>query len=74
MKHVVAAPTRSGAPSAAGLRCARRPGAIHHDDGASERPPGSPGRPEVSLLNEISGALTRALISSPFCQEKKNDL
>lgn len=59
----VAVPTRS----VTGLRCARWPGAIHH-------PPGSPGRPEVSLLNEISAALTRALIFSPFCQEKKNDL
>lgn len=44
------------------------------DDGASEHPSGSPGPFEVSLLNEISGALTHALISSPFCQEKKNDL
>lgn len=47
---------------------------IPTDDGASEHPHGSPGRPEVSLLNEISEAPTRALISSPFCQEKKNDL
>ena len=36
--------------------------------------PARAGPSGVSLLNEISAPLTRALVLSPFCQENRNDL
>lgn len=76
LKSCASAPVRLGV-----CACVRRSGSslgpnlyIIPSDGASERQTGSGWPPGVSLLNEISAPLTRALLLSPFCQENRNDL